>query len=289
MKVFISGASGLVGGNCMKLFRSLGWEVTGSHCTFPTDQTVYFDSLQLSSSENFDLVAFKPDVVIHCGALTNVDYCETHEAESYEKNVMATQSLIPLVKQIAAKLVFISTDYVFDGINGPYQEDAPTHPLNVYGKHKLEAEALIQEELSQFLILRVTNVYGDEIRKKNFVARIERQVEAHEKISLNLPYDQFASPTDANDIARAIEKLLLAEKNGIYHIGGTDYMNRVSLALKVLGHYPEALFALHADSTANLNQIAKRPLNGGFIPSKFLSEFPEFLFSSLDEYLLKGK
>lgn len=285
MKVFISGASGLVGGNCLNYFKSIGWEVIGSHRTFPTNNTVFFDTLNLAAPENFDLAAYAPDIIIHCGALTHVDYCESNEEESYEKNVIATERLIKMANSCKAKFVFLSTDYVFDGQSGPYREDAPVAPLSVYGKHKLKAEELIQEKLDRYLILRVTNVYGDEERNKNFIARIIQQCEEGKSITLKLPYDQFANPTNARDIAKAIVVLLEANKNGIYHIGGTDYMNRISLALKVLQYFPDADYKLIPESTESLDQPARRPLYGGFIPAKFLAEFPDFLFSSVDNYL----
>lgn len=275
----------MVGGNCLRLFKGLGWKVVGSHRTFPTEDTVYFDTLSLSSEENFDLAAFAPDAIIHCGALTHVDYCESHEEESYEKNVKATENLLAIAEKCKSKFVFLSTDYVFDGKNGPYREDAPTNPLSVYGKHKLEAEKLIQERLGQYLILRVTNVYGKEQRNKNFVARIIQQCIEDKKLTLQLPVDQFANPTNAFDIARAIATLLEADKNGIYHIGGTDYMNRSSLALRILQYFPNASFSFEPKTTEQLQQAAKRPLSGGFISSKFLSEFPAFQFSSVDQYL----
>ena len=260
--------------------------MAASHLTFPTPQTVYFDTLNLAAAENFDIEAFLPDVIIHCGALTHVDYCETHEEESFQKNVTATANLLDIARRHHIKFVFLSTDYVFDGRHGPYRENAPVNPLSVYGKHKLAAERLIQEQLTHYLILRVTNVYGDEIRQKNFIARLLRQIEAGEKLELKLPYDQYASPTNALDIARAAEALLSAGKNGIYHVAGTDYMNRVSLALKVLRYFPETDYRLIPLSTKEFNQAAPRPLYGGFIPDKLLSLFPTFLFSSVDDYLI---
>jgi dTDP-4-dehydrorhamnose reductase len=86
MKVFISGASGLLGGNCLKYFKTQNLEVVGSHLTFPTAETVYFNTLQ-DGPDNFDLLGFQPDVIVHCGALSHVDYCESHEAESFEITV----------------------------------------------------------------------------------------------------------------------------------------------------------------------------------------------------------
>lgn len=287
MKVFISGASGLIGSNCLRYFREKGWDVIGSHFSFSTEQTVYFNTLDWSDSNNFDLDGFAPNVIVHCGALTHVDYCETHEEESYNQTVQSTINLAQYAAETGALMILLSTDYVFDGKKGPYSEDAKPHPLNVYGRHKLRAEQLLRRITEKHLILRVTNVYGEELRKKNFVARIIQQVEEGKELQLKLPHDQYASPTNAWDIARAMYELVTHNKRGIYHIGGTDYMNRVSLALKILSYFPEAKYSLVPMSTEELQQAARRPLKGGFITEKFNREFPEFVFSTLSEYLTR--
>ncbi len=285
MKVFISGASGLVGGNCLKHFKEQGLETVGSYFSFETDDTVFYDTLLPDHPMNFDVAEFKPDVIVHCGALTHVDYCETHEQESYEKTVQSTINLIALAKECNAKMVYISTDYVFDGKDGPYKENGPINPLSVYAHHKLEAEIMVLEEIKNALVLRVTNVYGNELRGKNFVARIVDQCQQGQKLTLKLPYDQYASPASAWDIARAMFVLLRDGKTGVYNIGGTDYMNRVELALRVLSYFPDAEYDLIPISTAEMNQPAARPLLGGFVKAKFSSEYPEFLFGNIDSYL----
>lgn len=285
MKVFISGASGLVGGNCLKHFTEQGWNAIGSYYSFKTDNTVFYDTLNPAHPDNFDVVAFAPDVIVHCGALTHVDYCESHEDESYQKTVQSTINLIALARACNARMVYISTDYVFDGHNGPYREDAPVNPLSVYARHKLLGEQLALSELQNTLVLRVTNVYGNEIRGKNFVARIADQCIKKQKLTLTLPYDQYASPANAWDIARAMFVLLRDGKAGVYNIGGTDYMNRVELALRVLSYFPDAEYDLIPISTADMKQPAARPLLGGFVKMKFSNEYPDFLFGNIDSYV----
>lgn len=289
MKVFIAGASGLLGSNCLKHFSGQGWDVKGSYFSYATDNTVFYNTLQPEDPNNFDIAAFAPDVIVHCGALTHVDYCEQHPEESYTQTVTSTINLIAVAKKCNAKMVYISTDYVFDGKNGPYTEEAPVNPISVYGRHKLEAEQMVLKEIPGALVLRITNVYGDEARGKNFIARIVQQCEEGKVLTLKLPYDQFASPTNAWDIARAMFVLLRDGKNGIYHTGSTDFMNRVELALTVLKHFPEAKYQLIPLDTASLQQPAARPLIGGFVCMKFRKEYPEFLFSNVDDYLLARK
>jgi len=285
MKVFIAGASGLVGSNCMKHFVEQGWTVKGSYFSFPTEETVFYNTLEPNHPDNFDIITFQPDIIVHCGALTHVDYCETHEEESYQKTVQSTKNLIAIARRCNARFVYISTDYVFDGVNGPYRETDPVNPLSVYARHKLEAEQMVLNELQESLVLRVTNVYGNEVRGKNFISRIIEQCVNNQKLTLKLPYDQFATPTNAWDIARAMFLLLRDGKSGIYHICGSDFMNRVELALRVLGYFSNATYDLIPISTEELNQPAKRPLIGGFVKMKFSSEYPDFLFGTVDSYV----
>ncbi len=285
MKTFIIGASGLVGGNCLAYFNEKGWENVGTYFSYPTPDTVYFDTLNLANEKNFDVQSFHPDVIVHCGALTHVDYCEQHPEESYEKNVVATENIIQLSKELNCKLVFISTDYIFDGINGPYDENAKANPLSVYGKHKWEAEQLVMAASAKNLVLRITNVYGDEIRGKNFVARIFEQAMNHQKLTLKLPVDQYATPINAHDIARCLYLLLKDDKSGVYNISSSDFLNRVELAMKIIGYFPDAQYDLFSMSTQELNQPAPRPLKGGLKNDKFLREYPAFEFSTVDDYV----
>ena len=285
MRILIIGASGLIGSNCLKYFREQGHEVLGTYFSFAAKDTVFLDTLNPENSQNTDLEAFRPEVILNCGALTHVDYCEQHPQESYDKTVKSHQTVLAWAKTYGAKVVYISTDYVFDGETGPYRETDAVNPISVYAEHKLQAERETLAQSAANLVLRVTNVYGDEERGKNFVARIVQQAREGQKLTLNLPVDQYATPVNAWDVARALLLLLNDNKSGIYHIASTDFLNRVELALKVLNYFPQADYELNPKTTAELKQPAKRPLLGGLITAKFSSEYPTFLFSSVDDYL----
>ncbi|HRH58124.1 MAG TPA: SDR family oxidoreductase [Chitinophagales bacterium] len=285
MKVFIVGASGLVGSNCLNYFTEKGFDCVGTYFSYQTKKTVFFDTLNLENEDNFDVFNFKPNVILHCGALTHVDYCEQHEAESYEKTVVSTNNMIALANELHAKLVFISTDYIFDGVHGPYDETAIPNPLSVYGKHKLQAEQAVIAAGEQNIVLRITNVYGNEERGKNFVARIIEQIFEQQKLTLRLPIDQYATPVNAMDIARCLYLLLNDRRSGIYNIASTDYMNRVQLALAILKYFPDANYELIPLTTDQINAPAPRPLQGGLKNRKFMSEYPDFRFSTIDDYV----
>jgi dTDP-4-dehydrorhamnose reductase len=285
MRILILGASGLIGSNCLRYFREQGHEVLGTYYSYPAKDTVFLDTLNPGNPQNANLTSFSPEVILNCGALTHVDYCEQNPQESEQKTVQSHRTVLAWASKYQAKVVYISTDYVFDGVSGPYREEDAVKPISVYGRHKLEAEQATLEHNSQNLVLRVTNVYGDEERGKNFVARIMDQAKNGQKLTLNLPVDQYATPVNGHDVARALHLLLRDGKAGIYHIASTDFLNRVELALKVLNYFPGAEYELHPKRTSELNQPAARPLMGGLITAKFSSEYPSFLFSSIDDYL----
>ena len=288
MKILIFGASGLVGGNMLTYFKTKkDIEVVGTHFSFETENTVPFNTLNLELETNFDVINFNPDVIINCGALTWVDYCEENIDESYKKTVVSTINTLKIAAQVNAKYLYIGTDYVFDGTKGPYTEEEQARPLNVYGRHKLEAESLVLNQNEGSLSLRITNVYGNEERDKNFVSRLINLAKTEEKHELKLPFDQYATPVNAMDIAKAAYLLLRDNKNGVYNIASTDFVNRVQLASLVLKAIPNNKVSLTPISTEELNPPAARPLTGGLITAKFLSEYPDFEFTNVNDFLIQ--
>ncbi|MGB0390792.1 MAG: SDR family oxidoreductase [Salibacteraceae bacterium] len=290
MKILIFGASGLVGGNMLKYFKTKNdVTVVGTHFSFATENTVPFNTLELDLETNFDVDHFNPDVIVNCGALTWVDYCEENVNESYQKTVVSTINTLKIAQKHNAKYLYIGTDYVFDGENGPYTETAEVKPLNVYAQHKLEAENLVLNTNKDALSLRITNVYGNELRDKNFVSRLYNNAKSGEAHHLKLPYDQYATPVNAMDIAKAAYLLLKDEKSGIYNIASTDFVNRVQLAQMVLNAVENHQITIEPISTKKLNPPAKRPLVGGLITAKFLAEYTDFQFSTVNDFLNQKK
>lgn len=284
MKVLIVGASGLVGGACYKLFEEDGrFEATGTYRTYrgSIPGLHFFDP---ATEDPFKDLDTNWDFIIHTGALTNVDLCEKEVELSYHSTVLSTKKILDFANNIGSKIVYISTDYVFDGSRGPYTEDDPVHPLNMYGKHKLEAEQIVLSGKGS-LVVRVTGVYGDEERGKNFIGRLIGMAISKEEHQLLVPQDQFATPINAMDIARAIMQLIKNGKAGIYHLASTDIFSRYQLSKKVLQYFPQHAIDCKPIKTSDLKQPAKRPLLGGLISNKFLSEFPEFDFTNVDDHI----
>jgi dTDP-4-dehydrorhamnose reductase len=158
----------------------------------------------------------------------------------------------------------------------------------VYARHKLAAEQAVLAT-PHALAVRITNVYGDEARGKNFVARVAAQLadalQSGLPVRLRLPADQYATPINAADVARALHALIEANEHGLWHLASTDWVNRIQLAQRIARYYPSAPIELIAVPTVELAQPAARPLLGGLIAKKFLDRFPEFQFTNLDDYL----
>ena len=140
-------------------------------------------------------------------------------------------------------------------------------------------------EVPGALAIRITNVYGNEARNKNFVSRLADQFADGKQLELRLPVDQYATPANAWDIARALALLIADAKTGVYHIAGTDWVSRVQLAQRVLSYFPDNKSTIEGITTAELAPPADRPLMGGLIAHKFLSEYPGFQFSNVDDFL----
>jgi dTDP-4-dehydrorhamnose reductase len=287
MKVLVIGASGLVGSHCLRYLKEKNIEVIGTYRNHKVANTFFFDP---SLDNCFDFlieISFKPDTIIHCGALTNVDYCEDNQVESYDLTVKSTQKIVNYCKKNKIKLFYLSTDYVFDGLCGPYLETENVNPINIYGKHKMEAEKIVQES-GNYIIARITNVYGEEDRSKNFIAHLISIINSGVDKTFKLPFDQFATPIYAGDIAKMIYLLMLEEKNGIYNMSSTDYYSRYQLAKKVKSFYNNASnLILEPVSTKILKQRARRPLNGGLLNIKFSNEYPNFEYTNIDKFILK--
>ncbi|MDQ3071778.1 MAG: SDR family oxidoreductase [Bacteroidota bacterium] len=284
-RILITGASGLLGGNCLDYFQEKNIEVKGTHFSCPTPRTFFYNTIEPHALDNKDILDFRPTHILHTGALTHVDRCEVEPEESYLQTVISAKNMLLLAQKCNAQLIYSSTDYVFDGRDGPYSEEDAVNPLSVYGKHKRQVEEMILDDSDRHLIIRITNVYGEEIRRKNFVARLAEKADSGEPVELRLPLDQFATPACAYDVARALYCLVTDGKKGIYHLASTDYISRMQLAMKVISYYPTNKVSLIPLFTANMDQPARRPLRGGLRTEKFHYEYPDFYFHSVDEYL----
>jgi dTDP-4-dehydrorhamnose reductase len=285
MNILIIGSSGLIGSACYNVLKKKYHDTTGTFKSFQSENAfIYFNSLDPNC---LYVIQKYWDVVIHTGALTNVDLCEIDKELSYKDNVFTTKIISENILKYNpnCQFIYLSTDYVFDGLKGPYFEYDNPNPINVYGKHKLECEEIVRKYFKNHIILRVTNVYGNEIRNKNFISRLINTIENNLTTIIHVPFDQFATPVDAFDIAKIVELLILNCVSGTIHVGGEEYMNRYQLANKVLSYFPENKIILKGLSTKELNQSALRPLRGGLISHTLYNLNSNFIFSNIDHFI----
>lgn len=259
MRVFIVGASGFVG-RIMFECLSREHEVYGSFYSNPLERLVHLDMTDQKAVKDV-LSSLNPDVIIHPAANPNVEYCEDHPMETRQVNIEGSKNLIETAREIGANFVYFSSDYVFDGTNGPYSEDDIPNPINEYGLQKLAVEKLITKSLDNYLIIRITVVYGWERSGKNFVMGLINNLKNGS--SMKIPCDQIGSPTYANNMVQAVKELIEADKTGIYHVVGTDVMDRYTFAKNVADIFKLDENLLIPVTTHQLSQKAKRPLKAG--------------------------
>ncbi len=173
----------------------------------------------------------RPDHVVLLAAATDVRWCEEHPSESLTINVLGTEAAAQAARRAGATLTFVSTDYVFDGLHGPYGEADETNPLNTYGAHKLAAEAVVMGENPHNLVLRTCQVFGDDPRRKNYVLRVVDSLRRGELVEA--AGDLYGTPTYAPDLANALVDLTLSGADGVWHLAGETFLSRYELARRV--------------------------------------------------------
>ena len=203
----------------------LGRDLVGVlHSSFPDDEVVGWDieeiDIQKEGESVFKIGKLRPNIVIHVAAYTDVDGCERDEEKAFAVNAEGTKHVALAALRCRAKLIYLSTDYVFDGIRRePYVESDLPHPLNAYGRSKWQGEQYAQELVKNGLIIRAQWLYGR--YGKNFVASILQQ--AREKKALSIVNDQIGSPTYTVDLAKAISVLIQFNAQGVFHVANSDW------------------------------------------------------------------
>ena len=197
--------------------------MTVLHAGLPNDEVVGWDIGEIDIQKEEETVTkiekLRPSVVVHLAAYTDVDGCELDEERAFAINAEGTKHVALAVSRCQAKMVYLSTDYVFDGNKRePYLESDSPHPLNVYGRSKLQGEQYVQAWAKKTLIIRAQWLYGR--YGKNFVTSILRQ--ANEKKVLSIVDDQIGSPTYTVDLAKAISVLIQFDARGIFHVANSD-------------------------------------------------------------------
>ena len=232
MKVVVTGVGGQLGHDCVNELVERGHEVIGSDIAAQYNgiadgsSVVSAPYVQLDITDNDSvrvvLEQIVPDVIIHCAAWTAVDAAE--ELENQEKvhriNALGTQYIAEAAKDINAKMIYISSDYVFDGQgNRPWQPDDKNYaPLNVYGQSKLDGELAVSSSLEKFFIVRIAWVFG--LNGKNFIKTMINVGKTHDEV--RVVDDQIGTPTYTKDLARLLVDMVETDKYGYYHATNSE-------------------------------------------------------------------
>lgn len=244
--------SGLLGSDVIRVLRK-EHEVTGTFNSNPKK-----DAIRLDITDRGDTIRaigeLKPECVVHTAALTNVDYCEDHKDEAMAINDKGTKNVVDAARMAGARVVYVSTDFVFDGARGMYREDDPVNPVSVYAYSKLMGEYRVNE-LQGSAIARTSVVYGN--ARQNFVTWVRDSLAKCQAIKVVT--DQYNSPTLSYDCAMAIAALIKNNAEGIYHTAGGERISRFDFAVKIARFYGLDEGLIQPVTSDTLKQKAKRP------------------------------
>ncbi len=265
-KVLITGASGQLGVS----LQLDDYDVIRTDI-FPQVDQENFTILDITNKDKVKnlLEAEEPDVIVHLAAMTNVDSCEGNYEQAKLINVEGTKNLL---NNFTGKFIFVSSDYVFDGEDGPYSEDDNVNPLNVYGKTKLEGEESVRKLSNDWVILRtnvVWNIGGN--FKASFADWVVEELQNNRQI--RIVADQWNNPAWTVDIGQVIETLIKYDANGLYHHGSSHVINRYDFACMIANVYELNPSLIEPITTKELNQTAQRPLKCGLITKKLENDF----------------
>lgn len=249
MKVFVTGVKGQLGYDVVNELEKRGIKAVG----------VDVEEMDITDAEAVSRVItqVQPDAVVHCAAYTAVDAAEDNEEVCRKVNADGTRNIARVCKELDCKMIYISTDYVFDGQGErPWNPDDERHPLNVYGQTKYEGELAVQELLEKYFIVRIAWVFG--VNGKNFVKTMLRLAETNSRISV--VNDQYGSPTYTYDLARLLVDMVLTEKYGIYHATNEGICTWYDFACEIF-RQADVKIEVVPVSASEYKAKAKRPEN----------------------------
>lgn len=264
MLVFVTGVNGQLGYDTVKELLSRGHRVIGSGTAAECRCACEYCRLDITDTVavNAALMRIKPDAVIHCAAWTAVDAAEDEENRGrvYAVNVDGTANIASVCSALDCKLLYISTDYVFDGQGDePWRPDCHTYaPLNVYGRSKLEGELAVASAVERFFIVRTAWVFG--VNGKNFVRTMLELGKTHD--SLRVVNDQIGTPTYTPDLARLLANMIESEKYGYYHAtneGG--FISWYDFAVEIFRQAGYSVEVIPVSTAEYGLSKAKRPFN----------------------------
>jgi dTDP-4-dehydrorhamnose reductase len=274
MRILITGASGMLG-KALIFENKANYSLYGTYLSTNLDiKEVTLLRIDICDKNSFSEVISKivPDIIIHTAALTNVDLCEKKKEVAYKVNVVGTENVVESAKKVNAKLIYISTDFVFDGKNGNYTEEDPPNPINYYGITKLKGEE-ISLTYKNSLIIR-TSIFGlNHLGSKPGIEGIIEDVKRGKKIYA--PVDSFYSPISVISLAKIIYYLIENNASGVYHIGSRERISRFDffdILFKIYGLPHNQLLKISFKEYQK-GKYARRPKDVSLASSKIVRDF----------------
>ena len=286
LKVLVTGSAGLVGQQVVK-------DLANSHQVFSCyneSKPEYGDSVKMDL-KNREMISSiltekKPDIVIHLGAMTGVDLCEKEKTSASEINTKATEIIAKECSKLNSFLVYVSTDYVFDGNLGMYKEDDITNPLGFYGESKLEGEKVVQNFSTNWCIARTSTPFGLHPTKKSFPMWVIENLQKQKQIDVLI--DQFTSPTYIPNLSRMLIEISERRITGIIHVAGASKTSRYQMASMVSDKLNLDGTLLKQISIDEMKWVAQRPKDSSLDVSRassILNEKPQKIDQSLNLFI----
>lgn len=272
-KIIFTGITGLLGGYFLRNSIN-GYEIIGvgnSNIQKTAKNSYKLDITNKSETSNF-IKKINPGIIIHAASIGNVDYCEKHSKEAYRVNVEGTQHIINAARRVDAKIIFLSSNAIYDGLNPPYHEKSKTNPIDIYGKTKVEGEKLIMKSRLKYVILRLITMYGwpQTGGRGNPATWIIENLKKGQRI--NVVNDIYNNHLWAGQAADVLWKIIRENMTGVYNIAGADCISRYDLALKVAKVFKLVSSLINPVSSDFFQNIAKRPKNTCFNTAKMEKE-----------------
>jgi dTDP-4-dehydrorhamnose reductase len=280
VRILVTGANGLVGTKVLeRLLSDPSAEPLGAYHQSRTNEYLGdfpFWWLDVTSAEDVERVLdeARPDAVIHTGAFTNVDAAERDRDLAQAINADGTGNLARACAARGIRLVYLSTEYVFDGTAGPYRETDPVCPQGWYAQTKLAGEQAVMAAGGSWAIGRTTVVYGYAAHvRANFVLWLMGQLKAGQRV--RIVEDQIGSPTLAENLAEMVIALARSDATGIFNTAGADVVSRLGFSRQITATFGLDASLIDPVSTAELGLTAPRPLRAGLVMEKLRATFPE--------------
>jgi len=287
-KILITGSNGLLGQKLVNLFSSISnYEVfalsRGDNRNETAKKLTYYN-IDITNSKKIRALIndIKPHYIVNCAAMTNVDECQKEKDKCDRINVEAVKTLVNCALDNNIHLVQISTDFIFDGKNGPYKEDDKPNPINYYGLSKLKSEDIIIRAGIKYTVLRTILVFGivDNMTTNNIVLFVKKALETGHVVTM--VDDQYRMPTFVDDLAQACLLSIQNQAYGVFHISSSELLSVYEMAIQIAEVFDLDTSLIKRISTNQLNQPAKRPPKTGFDleKSQKILNFPRLPFKN---------